>query len=124
LSLCSNNNNNNWKIIIRITNGTTPIDDGKEDTILLSKKQLTNASPVSQDFIPYHEPIESSILEVRDIALGPQYLVVGAQWNSISEDVTTIPVKVIAQEKIHTDAGTFDTYILSYTIGSKTTEFG
>jgi hypothetical protein len=94
----------------------------KEGTVFLSKQQLTNAAShsISQDFIPYYEPVESSILEIRDIALQPEYLVVGAEWNSISTNVATIPVKVIAREKIQTNAGTFDTFILAYTIGSKT----
>lgn len=111
--------NNNWKVLISIINGTTT-NGSKQGTVLLSKQQLTNAGPIKQDFIPYYEPIESSILETRDIALGQEYLVVGAVWNSITVGATTIPVKVIAQEKIQTNAGTFDTYILSYTIGSKT----
>jgi hypothetical protein len=123
-------NSNDWKATIRIINGTNPSsvhpvsssNSTKEGTVFLSKQQLTNAAShsISQDFIPYYELIESSILEIRDIALQPEYLVVGAEWNSISTNVATIPVKVIAQEKIQTAAGTFDTFILSYTIGSKT----
>jgi hypothetical protein len=127
-------NDNDWKVTIHIINETkrspSPLNlqalssssDIKEGTIFLSKQQLTNAAShlISQDFLPYYEPIESSILEVRDIALQPKYLVVGADWNSISTNVATIPVKVTAQEKIRTSAGTFNTYILSYTIGSKT----
>jgi hypothetical protein len=127
-------NNNDWKVIIRIINGTKPsslatsiraVSSGntiKEGIVFLSKQQLTNAAshPISQDFIPYYEPIESSILEIRDIALEPEYLVVGAEWNSISTNVATIPVKVVAQEKIQTNAGTFNTFILAYTIGSNT----
>ena len=126
-------NNNNWKVTIHITNETsqspsinmTTISSSsniKEGTILLSKQQLTNAAshPINHDFLPYYEPIESSILEIRDIALQPEYLVVGADWNSISTNIATISVKVTAQEKIQTRAGTFNTFILSYTIGSKT----
>ena len=128
-----NNNNNDWKVIIRITNGTRTSTNteqlaspsgsiSKQGTIFLSKQQLTNAGaqPINQDFIPFYEPIESSILEIRDIALQPEYLVVGAQWNSIAVNVATVPVKVIAQEKIQTNAGSFDTFVLGYTIGSKT----
>ncbi len=126
-------NNNDWKVTINVINQTkqSPLtnmqttsssSDIKKGTIFLSKQQLTNAvsHPTSQDFLPYYEPIESSLLEVRDIALQPEYLVVGADWNSISTNVATIPVKVTAQEKIRTSAGTFNTFILSYTIGSKT----
>ena len=126
-------NNNDWKVTIHIINETkqspsinmqtiSSSSNIKEGTIFLSKQQLTNAAshPISQDFLQYYEPIESSILEIRDIALQPEYLVVGADWNSISTNVATIPVKVTAQEKIRTTAGTFNTFILSYTIGSKT----
>jgi hypothetical protein len=115
------NNDNNWQTIIGIINGSErSMANYKQDTILLSKEQLTNAGPVSQTFKLYYEPIESSILEIRDIAEGPKYLVVGAQWNSITGGVTTVPVKITAQEKIRINAGAFDTYVLSYTLGSKT----
>ena len=126
-------NNDDWKVIIHIINGTNPptqatsarnvssTSNSKQGTVFLSKQQLTNAAspPISQDFIPYYEPIESSILEIRDIALQPEYLVVGAEWNSINVNIATIPVKVVTQEKIQTNAGTFNTFVLTYTIGSK-----
>ena len=119
-------NNNDWKVTIYIINetkrSTSSSNNIKEGTIFLSKQQLTNAAshPIKQDFLPYYEPIESSILEIRDIALQPEYLVVGAEWNSISTNVATIPVKVTAQENIRTSAGTFNAFLLSYTIGPKT----
>jgi hypothetical protein len=116
-------NDNNWQAIIGVINGSEhSMAKYKQDTISLSKRQLTNAGPVSESFRPYYEPIESSILEIRDIAEGPKYLIVGAQWNSISGEITTVPVKIIAQEKIRVNAATFDTYILSYTLGPKTSK--
>ncbi len=111
------NGNNSWRVIIDIINATL---GAKNSTVSLSKDQLTNAGPISQAFRPVYELIESSILEIRDIAEGPKFLVVGAQWNSITGGVTTVPVKITAQEEIRTAAGTFDTYLLSYTIDSKT----
>ena len=128
-------NNNDWKIIFQVINGTKPptlttgmqhntssSSKSKQGIVFVSKQQLSNAGShsVSRDFIPYYEPIESSILEIRDIALQPEYLVIGAEWNSISVNIVTIPVKVVAQEKIQTNAGTFNTFVLAYTIGSKT----
>jgi hypothetical protein len=128
-------NNKDWKVLIHIINGTTKPaksntttqqvsspSKSKEGTVFLSTQQLTNAAShsISQDFMPYYEPIQSSILEIRDIALEPKYLVVGAEWNSISVNIATIPVKIIAQEKIQTNAGTFNAFVLAYTIGSKT----
>src|SRR5919106_2379232 len=117
------NDDNNWQAIIGIINGSEhSMANYKQDTILLSKEQLTNAGPVSQTFKSYFEPIESSILEIRDIAEGPKYLIVGAQWNSITGEVTTVPVRIAAQEKIRIDDLTFDAYVLSYTLGSKTSK--
>jgi hypothetical protein len=114
-------NNNNWRAIIHITNGTVSSASSTHDTVLLSKQQLINAGPINQSFVPYYEPIESSILEIRDITLGDaKYLVIGAEWNSISVGLTTVPVKIVAQERIKTNAGTFNAFVLSYTIGSKT----
>jgi hypothetical protein len=117
------NNENNWQATIGIVNGTEQsITKNGQDMILLSKEQLTNAGPVNSSFKPYYELLESSILEIRDIAEGPKYMIVGAQWNSISGEVTTVPVRITAQEKIRIDALTFDAYILSYTLGSKTSK--
>jgi hypothetical protein len=68
----------------------------------------------------YFEPIDSSILAIRDIAREPKYLVVGAPWDIILVGVSSIPIRVTAKEAIETGAGTFDTFILSYKIGLKT----
>ena len=108
---------NTWNVLFNIKNGTT----NSTGTVLLSKQQLTNAGPISTDFKSFYEPIESSILEIRDIALEPKYLAIGAEWNSLSVGPvgSTISVKIISQEKIQTQAGAFDTLILSYTIANK-----
>jgi hypothetical protein len=108
---------NTWNVLFNIKNGTT----NKAGTALLSKQQLTNAGPISNDFKSFYEPIESSLLEIRDIALEPKYLVIGAEWNSLSVGPvgSTISAKIIGQEKIQTRAGAFDTSILGYTIDNK-----
>ena len=93
----------------------------KQCTVLLSKQQLTNAGPINNDFKSFYEPIESSLLEIRDIALQPKYLAIGAEWNSLSVGPvgSTISARIIGQEKIQTQAGAFDTSILGYTIGTE-----
>jgi hypothetical protein len=117
------NNENYWQATIGIVNGTEQsIAKSGKDMILLSKEQLTNAGHVNPGFKPYYELLESSLLEIRDIAEGPKYMIVGAQWNSISGEVTTVPVRITAQEKILIDDQTFDTYVLSYSLGSKTSK--
>ena len=116
-------NENNWQATIGIVNVTErSITKSGKDMILLSKEQLTNAGPVSPGFKPFYELLESSLLEIRDIAEGPKYMIVGAQWNSISGEVTTVPVRITAQEKILIDDMTFDTYVLSYSLNTKTSK--
>lgn len=109
---------NLWNASFFIENGTT----SKSGTILLSKQQLTNASPISRDFRPFYEPIESSLLEIRDIDLdGPKYLVQGAEWNTLTVGPigSTISAKILDREQVQTKAGTFTTYVLGYTAGIK-----
>jgi hypothetical protein len=107
---------NKWNMTLGIENATTM----KVGTILLSKQQLTNASPINKNFVPFYIPIESSLFEIRDIALQPEYLAIGAEWNSISVGLSTISAKIVNQEKIQTQAGVFDAFVLSYKIGDKT----
>ena len=85
-----------------------------------TEQQLTNAGPINKDFISFYEPIESSLLEIRDISLQPNYLAIGAEWNSLTVGPvgSTISARITAQEKIQTPAGTLDTSVLAYTIGS------
>lgn len=108
---------NTWSVLFDVKNGTTT----KAGTILLSKQQLTNAGPINKNFVSFYEPIESSLLEIRDISLQTNYLATGAEWNSLTVGPigSTISARIIAQEKIQTAAGTFDSSVLGYTIGSK-----
>jgi hypothetical protein len=109
---------NLWNASFLIENGTT----SKSGTMLLSKQQLTNASPVSRNFGTFYLPIESSLLEIRDIDLdGPKYLAIGAEWNSLTIGPigSTVSAKILDKEKIQTPAGAFTAYVLGYTIGVK-----
>ncbi|HET7148799.1 MAG TPA: hypothetical protein VFI73_09915 [Candidatus Nitrosopolaris sp.] len=107
---------NAWSVIFDVNNGAT----AKVFTVLLSKQQLTNAGPINKDIVSFYEPIESSLLEIRDISLQPNYLAIGAEWNSLTIGPigSTISARIIAQERLQTPAGTFDTSVLGYTIGS------
>ena len=105
-----------FKVIVRINNGTI----FREGTVFLSKEQLTNVGITDEQFRPFYQPIESSILSIRDIAREAKYLTLGAQWDSIIVGVSSVTVKITSKERIKTTAGSFDTFILSYTTGSKT----
>jgi len=107
-----------FKVIVRINNGTI----FREGTVFHSKEQFTNVGIIDKQFRPYYQPIESSILSIRDIAREARYLTLGAPWDTIIVGVSSIPVKITSKERIKTTAGSFDTFILSYTTGSKTSK--
>ncbi len=114
----SEGTNDSWKTYIHVTNGTLTNDT----SILLSKQHLIQTNSVKDDFKQYFKLIEQSILAIRDIAREPKYLVIGAPWDTISVGASSIPVKVIQKENIKTDLGNFDSFIIGYKIGSKTSK--
>jgi hypothetical protein len=107
-----------WKTNFHVINGTLT----KDTTILLSKQQLIQKKQVQGEFKQYFELIENSILPIRDIAREPKYLVIGAMWDTILVGVSSVPVKVIEKENVKTSAGNFDSFIIGYKIGSKTSK--
>lgn len=107
-----------WKVNFFIHNDSV----AKNGSVMLAKQQLTNVGSIDTSFKPYYEPVESSVLSIRDIAREPKYLAIGAPWDSIFVAFSSIPIRVTNHETLHTTAGTFDAFTLSYTIGSKTSK--
>jgi hypothetical protein len=66
--------------------------------------------------------IENSILSIRDITREPKYLVVGAIWDSIYVGSSKIDVRVTGRENLNISSGNFETFILTYEIGGKTSK--
>jgi hypothetical protein len=66
--------------------------------------------------------IENSILSIRDITREPKYLVVGAIWDSIYVGSSKIDVRVTSKENVKIPSGIFETFVLSYDIGGKTSK--
>ena len=64
------------------------------------------------------QPIERSILIVRDLAKEPRYLVVGAVWDKIFTGSSTKDVKIESTGSVSTPAGSFDIYSLEYKVGN------
>ncbi len=114
----SDGKSDDWKTNFHVINDTI----AKDTTIFLSKKQLLPESSVEEEFKQYFRLIENSILSIRDIAREPKYLVIGAPWDTISVGASSIPVKVIQKENIKTGLGNFDSFIIGYKIGSKTSK--
>ena len=66
--------------------------------------------------------IENSILSIRDITREPKYLVVGAVWDSIYVGSSKIDVRVTGRENLNIPSGNFETFVLTYEIGGKTSK--
>jgi hypothetical protein len=111
----ANGDQGSWNVFIYIRNGTT----AKQGIVMLSKNQLTNEGKISKQFLLYYQPLESSILAIRDIAREPKYLVVGAIWDKVVSDVSSFPVRITARENIKTESNTIDSFVLTYSSGSR-----
>jgi len=105
-----------WDVNFRIKNGSSSAV--KEVSANLSKKQLLRTDPISQENELLIQPIEGSILVVRDLAKEPRYLVVGAIWDKIFTGSSTKDVKIEGIETISTPADTFEVYSLQYKVGN------
>ncbi len=105
-----------WDIDFKIKNGSSAIE--KEVSANFSKKQLLRTDPISQESELLIQPIEGSILVVRDLAKEPRYLVVGAVWDKIFTGSSTKDVKIEGIETITTPADTFEVYSLQYKVGN------
>ncbi|MEM2141271.1 MAG: hypothetical protein QXJ74_02910 [Nitrososphaera sp.] len=118
VSIAFDRQGDSWLTTFNIVNGT----GARSDFDLLLSSQLTKEGQPDEEAKPFLEPVESSILAIRDMDYGgrDKYLVVGAPWNTIFYSSSSIVVRVTAQETVQTQAGTFDAFLLSYKLGEKT----
>jgi hypothetical protein len=107
-----------WNINFKIKNGSSSNSAVKEVSANYSKKQLLRTDPISQENELLIQPIEGSILVVRDLAKEPRYLVVGAVWDKIFTGSSTKDVRIEGKDSITTPADTFDVYTLQYEVGN------
>jgi hypothetical protein len=105
-----------WDIDFKIMNGSSSAV--KEVSANFSKKHLLRTDPISQENELFIQPIERSILVVRDLAKEPRYLVVGAVWDKIFTGSSTKDVKIEGIQTISTPADTYDVYSLQYKVGN------
>lgn len=111
-----------WSIKLVVTNGTEP---AVEKTVILSK-QLTKEGQLDNSTRMYFEPVQSSVLAVRDMGYNdnttPKYLVIGAPWDTIFVASSSITVRVTGKETVQTQTGSFDSFVLSYKLLDKTSK--
>jgi hypothetical protein len=119
VSMAFNEIEDKWNVNFKIENGSSAVNgSAKEISANFSKKQLLRTDPISQENDIFVQPIESSIMVVRDLAKEPRYLVVGAVWDKIFTGSSTKDVKIEGTESVSTPAGSFDVYSLEYKVGN------
>ena len=107
-----------WNINFKINNGSTV----KESSANFSKKQLLITDPITKENEKFIQPVESSILAIRDIAREPKYLVVGAVWDKIFTGSSTIDVKIANTDTISISKDSYKVYVLQYKVGNSTSK--
>ena len=110
-----------WNIDFKIQNGSNS-STIKDISANYSKKQLLRTDPITLQNEKFIQPIEGSILVIRDIAREPKYLVVGAVWDKIFTGSSTEIARIEGKDTISTPAGTYNVYTLEYNVGNSTSK--
>jgi hypothetical protein len=117
VSMRFHNMGEKWNIDFRIQNGSNN-NNASEIHTNYSKNQLLRTDPITEQDNKFLQPVEASVLAIRDIAREPKYLVVGAVWDKIFTGSNTIDAKIQSKDTISTPAGTYDVYSLQYKVGN------
>jgi hypothetical protein len=105
-----------WNIDFKIQNGSN--SNVSKIHANFSKNQLLMTNPITEQDNKLLQPVEASVLAIRDIAREPKYLVVGAVWDKIFTGSNTIDAKIQSKDSISTPAGIYDVFSLQYKIGN------
>jgi hypothetical protein len=116
VSMSFHDTDDKWNIGFRIQNESAAAP--KEISANFSKAQLLRTDSIPPQDDVFIQPIEKSILVVRDLAKEPRYLVVGAVWDKIFTGSSTKDVKIESTASVSTPAGSFDIYSLEYKVGN------
>ena len=116
VSMRFHNMGEKWNIDFKIQNGSN--NNASEIHANISKNQLLMTDPITEKDNKFLQPVEASILAIRDIAREPKYLVVGAVWDKIFTGSNTIDAKIQSKDTISTPAGMYDVFSLQYKVGN------
>jgi hypothetical protein len=120
VSMKFNDIGDKWDIDFKIQNGSnSTINDISAN---YSKKQLLRTDPITQQDERFIQPIEGSILAIRDIAREPKYLVVGAVWEKVFTGSSAKVARIQGTDTISTPAGTYNVYTLQFNVGNSTSK--
>ena len=117
VSMRFHNMGEKWNIDFKIQNGSNN-NNVSEIHANISKNQLLMTDPITEKDNKFLQPIEASVLAIRDIAREPKYLVVGAVWDKIYTGSNTIDAKIQSKDTISTPAGMYDVFSLQYKVGN------
>jgi len=117
VSMRFHNMGEKWNIDFKIQNGSNN-NNASEIHANISKNQLLMTDPITEKDNKFLQPIEASVLAIRDIAREPKYLVVGAVWDKIFTGSNTIDAKIQSKDTISTPAGIYDVFSLQYKVGN------
>ena len=117
VSMRFHNMGEKWNIDFKIQNGSNN-NNASEIHANISKNQLLMTNPITEQDNKFLQPVEASILAIRDIAREPKYLVVGAVWDRIFTGSNTIDAKIQSKDTISTPAGMYDVFSLQYKVGN------
>ena len=117
VSMRFHNMGDKWNIDFKIQNGSNNNNVSKIHANF-SKNQLLMTNPITEQDNKFLQPVEASVLAIRDIAREPKYLVVGAVWDKIFTGSNTIDARIESKDSIATPAGKYDVYSLQYKVGN------
>ena len=117
VSMRFHNMGEKWNIDFKIQNGSNN-NNASEIHANVSKNQLLMTDPITEKDNKFLQPVEASVLAIRDIAREPKYLVVGAVWDKIFTGSNTIDAKIQSKDSISTPAGMYDVFSLQYKVGN------
>ena len=107
--------NDSWKANFNIRNDSRHF----AGSILLSKEYLTNKQMPEGSLADVYRIIESSLLDIRNYALEPKYLVPGAAWDEVVSGALTAPIRITKKDSLTVNGTTVDSYVLQYDLPSK-----
>ena len=107
--------NDSWNANFNIMNNS------REYTgrILLSKEYLTNKQMPDGSLADVYRIIESSLLDIRNFAIEPKYLVPGAVWDDVVSGALTAPIRITGKDSLKVNGTTVDSFVLQYDLPSK-----
>jgi hypothetical protein len=107
--------NDSWKANFNIMNNSREYTG----SILLSKEYLTNKQMPDGSLADVYRIIESSLLDIRNFAIEPKYLVPGAVWDDVVSGALTAPIRITGKDSLAVNGTIIDTFVLQYDLPSK-----